>query len=366
MASHIVVDVLEGRNFETANPYISFSVNEKKYKTKLAKKTSNPKWNETFVFDKDPNMSEIIFTIYDSKLSVKLGISQLRVKIGQFTLPLTHPLLTSNSSSTSSVSSSTSAASSSSTPTPQAGMTVIFENWYQVEREKNAKFPEKEKPHNPEVHLRVEVVPGPMRTAASESVKSPDKEKDLSYVHTDVTATATATDDTTGTYISDDEHDSPELKPRRIERTSIKMESANEKSTPTTPTTPITSPLSSLPTSPMSPMTPLSPYTSPPISPLSHVPPARPLPTVPSESPRSREENQEDSTKQNGVAEVRTVSTNNLATNPDQQSIPSSASTKTLTFAADSSPPPRLFLLYAGLLLLIIYFCGLTSRFIRA
>ena len=39
---------MEGRNFDTTNPYISFSVNEKKYKTKIAKKGSNPKWNETF------------------------------------------------------------------------------------------------------------------------------------------------------------------------------------------------------------------------------------------------------------------------------------------------------------------------------
>ena len=122
-------------------------------------------------------MTEIIFVVYDSKLSVKLGISQLRVKTGQFTIALSHPLIASSlpsSSSSSSVSTSVASSSTASAPLAQAGMTVIFEDWYKVEREKNIKYPDKDKPLTAEVHLRIEVIPGPMRAPILESPKSHD------------------------------------------------------------------------------------------------------------------------------------------------------------------------------------------------
>jgi hypothetical protein len=115
--------------------------------------------------------------VYDSKLSVKLGISQLRVKTGHFTLALSHPLITQSltpSSSSSSVSSSIASSSTQSVPLAQSGMTVIYEDWYKVER---AKPSEKDKPLTAEVHLRVEVIPGPMRTTLETS-----KSLDLSRI----------------------------------------------------------------------------------------------------------------------------------------------------------------------------------------
>jgi hypothetical protein len=126
-------------------------------------------------------LAEITFVVYDSKVSVKLGFSQLRVKIGQFTIALSHPLITqslAHSSSSSSVSSSVASSSTASVPLAQSGMTVIYEDWYKVERDKSTKAPEKDKPLTAEVHLRVEVIPGPMRATIVES-----KSQDLSSIH---------------------------------------------------------------------------------------------------------------------------------------------------------------------------------------
>lgn len=119
--------------------------------------------------DKEPNLHEITFTIYDSKLSVKLGISQLRVKIGTFTAPLSSELASSSSSSSVAKSASNNTISSvSSSSSSHAHMTTVIDTWFKVDREKNSK--DKEKPHPPEVHLHIEVIPGPMRSSSDRTI----------------------------------------------------------------------------------------------------------------------------------------------------------------------------------------------------
>lgn len=84
----------------------------------------------------DASLQEIPFGLYDNKLK-QFGISQLRAKVGKFVVPLA-PLF--------------------------ANKDEVIEDWFRVERY----GADKEKPHPPEIHLRIKLGTGSAKVVMNE------------------------------------------------------------------------------------------------------------------------------------------------------------------------------------------------------